>query len=126
MSEAITRQQKIKALLAQLWLEKKDVTLGRIAVVEVASSALVSGFLAPELRTQALVEAHKLAGSLGTFGFQEGSRLSRTMEETLQEKRVLDISDGKRLVQLLHQLRCELGCASVKSPENKGMDRAQE
>lgn len=126
MSEVLSSQEKIKGLLARLWLEKREVTLGRIAVVEAASSALATGFLPPELRARASGEAHKLAGSLGTFGFPEGSRLSRTMEETLKEERILDGSDGERLAQLLAQLRCELDGASLQSSENRTIDRDKE
>lgn len=115
MAEAMQDPQAVKALVARLWEQKKDVTRSRIAVVEQASSALVSGLLTPELRAQASGEAHKLAGSLGTFGFPEGSRLARVMEELLTADTDLDRDDGARLAQLLLQLRSELQPAANKS-----------
>src|ERR1700704_4346325 len=107
MTEAMQDPQAIKALVARLWAQKKNVTLGRIAVVEQASCALASGSLPAELRAQAAGEAHKLAGSLGTFGFPEGSRLARAMEELLAADTDLNREDGKRLSQLLVELRSQ-------------------
>jgi HPt (histidine-containing phosphotransfer) domain-containing protein len=119
MAEAMQNPQAIKALLARLWEQKKDVTLSRIAVVEQASSALASGLLTPELRAHAAGEAHKLAGSLGTFGFPEGSRLARAVEALLTADADLDRDDGARLAQLLLQLRTELQPATNKSSANE-------
>ena len=88
MSEAIPNPQEFKALLSRLWEETKGVTLGRIMVIEDASSSLICGLLSPDLRARAASEAHKLAGSLGTFGFSEAFQLSRTIEQMLKAKAI--------------------------------------
>lgn len=108
MSEEIPNPKEFKALLSRLWEETKGVTLGRIMVIEDASSSLMCGLLSPDLRARAASEAHKLAGSLGTFGFSEGFRLSRTIEQILKAGTDLDRDQGNQLAQLLHELRCEL------------------
>lgn len=125
MAEAIQDRQTLNALVARLWAQKKDLTLGRIAVVEQASCALASGSLTKELRGHAAGEAHKLAGSLGTFGFAEGSRLARAMEVMLTAEAELNRDDGERLAQLLSQLRSELQ-AAAPSLANDGADSVQE
>jgi HPt (histidine-containing phosphotransfer) domain-containing protein len=125
MAEAMQDPQAIQALVARLWAQKKNVTLSRIAVLEQASSALASGLLPPELRAQAAGEAHKLAGSLGTFGFPEGSRLARAMEELLIANTNLNCDDGVRLSQLLLQLCSELETPTNKSAANKTTDVPQ-
>jgi HPt (histidine-containing phosphotransfer) domain-containing protein len=108
MTDSTQNRPGINALVAQIWRQKKDVTLSRVAMVEEASAALLSGALAPDLRGQAAMESHKLAGSLGTFGFPEGSRLAREIEGILMRESDLDRDDGKQLAQLLQELRRQL------------------
>jgi len=126
MSEAIPNPQEFKALLARLWEETKEVTLGRITVIEDASTALVRGSLTPDLRVRAASEAHKLAGSLGTFGFSEGFQLSRTIEQMLKAEADLDRDRGSQLAQLLRQLRCELEKAPQKYWASETKNGSQE
>ena len=57
------------------------MTLGRITVIEEASSALLCGLLDPELRARAAGEAHRLSGSLGALGFSEGFGLAHTIKQ---------------------------------------------
>ena len=125
MAEAIQDRQTLNALVARLWAQKKHLTLSRIAVLEQASSALAAGSLTRELCGRAGGEAHKLAGSLGTFGFAEGSRLARAMEVMLTSDAELNRDDGERLAQLLSQLRSELQ-AAAPSLANDGADSVQE
>lgn len=56
----------------------------RIAVIERACAVAQAGQLDPQLRQEARQEAHKLAGSLGTFGRAEGSAIARQIEAILQ------------------------------------------
>jgi len=112
MSETLSNQMRVKALVARIWEQKKHLTLNSVAAIERASSALIAGSLTPELRGEAAIESHKLAGALGTFGFPEGSRLSRLMEEILTGEADLYREDGKRLAEILQQLRRELDSVS--------------
>ena len=52
----------------------------RVATLEAAAAALSAGTLTAELREQASHAAHNLAGVLGTFGLDEGTRLAREAE----------------------------------------------
>ncbi|MGC9528583.1 MAG: response regulator [Limnospira sp.] len=56
----------------------------RISVIERAGVAAQAGQLNPQLQQEARQEAHKLAGSLGTFGRAEGSAIARQIEAILQ------------------------------------------
>jgi HPt (histidine-containing phosphotransfer) domain-containing protein len=102
------KQDQINAAVARIWQQKKSLTLVSIAAVERAAAALLDGSFTPELRAHAAIEAHKLAGSLGTFGFTQGSRLSRSMEEILTRASDLQPQDGQELSELLRQLHIEL------------------
>jgi len=105
MSKAIPNSQEFTALLSRIWEKTKDVTLRRITLIEDASSSVMCGALTPDQRARAASEAHKLAGSLGTFGFSEESRMSRTVEQILKAEGDLDREQGSQLAQLLCQLR---------------------
>jgi HPt (histidine-containing phosphotransfer) domain-containing protein len=73
-------RDKTAALLAELWKKNRPLMLERIGSLE----ALVAGEMTPESRTEAIGLAHKFAGSLGMFGFGEGTRLAREIELLLE------------------------------------------
>lgn len=55
----------------------------QIAVLSRAQTALLTGILEVELYRAAKHEAHKLAGSMASFGYPEGSKLARVAEHLL-------------------------------------------
>ncbi|MEH2089819.1 response regulator [Nostoc sp.] len=92
---------------------------GQVVVLERAKTALLAGNLNEELHQQALHEAHKLAGSMGSFGYPEGSRLARKIEHLLLGDFSLSpdqISDFSQLVTALQQ---ELTKPAVTSTAQK-------
>jgi diguanylate cyclase (GGDEF)-like protein len=59
---------------------------------------------APDARQRAERAAHRLAGSLGTFGVDDGTTIARRIETLLRDgRRASDLADG-RLVVLVEQL----------------------
>jgi HPt (histidine-containing phosphotransfer) domain-containing protein len=78
------REQGPDASIAALWEQARERALGRVDVVEDAVAALLSGALDPELADSARREAHKLAGSLGTFGMPAGTEHARALELTFE------------------------------------------
>lgn len=102
-------QQQAAAAVAALWARFRETNLGRVALVEEASTALRNDVLTPELRRKAGCEAHKLAGAVGSFGFQRGSALAREIEQMLQPSAPLGPGDAGRLAELAATLRAELG-----------------
>ncbi|MDQ3785193.1 MAG: response regulator [Actinomycetota bacterium] len=71
------------AAIGKIWERRKDEIIGKISVLEEAAASFLEGDVDVECRHTAEREAHKLAGSLGTFGFSEGSRLARALEQNL-------------------------------------------
>jgi len=69
-------EQKIRAI----WKENRGLTDERVQTLVEAAQVLRAGSLTPELRTKAESEAHKIAGSAGSFGFDEISRVARELE----------------------------------------------
>lgn len=80
----------------------------RLAVLEQATNALREGKLGDQLRSRAEQEAHKLAGSLGSFGFAEGSRLAKEIEQMLQTNNLLDQAQSQKLCELVMELLREM------------------
>jgi DNA-binding response OmpR family regulator len=99
-----------QALLAvsEIWQRSKAAIMNRLAVLDHASLALRQGTFVAEGQRQALREAHKLVGSLGTFGFAEGSRLARELEKLLAVPERVGYGQAQRFAELVAGLRKEL------------------
>jgi DNA-binding response OmpR family regulator len=80
----------------------------QVAMLEETKTALLAGNLDQELQQKAKSEAHKLAGSMGSFGYPEGSRLARTLEHLLIQERALTDEDISQFSQLVKALQQEL------------------
>ena len=71
--------------------------------------AISAGTLDHALRASAERDAHKLAGSLGTFGLQRGTELARELETTFAAGgRPVDAIEGPHLSECIAGLRGEL------------------
>jgi HPt (histidine-containing phosphotransfer) domain-containing protein len=73
----------LDAAIAALWRDAQPRALERVAVLEAAVTALADDTLAPETADAARREAHRLAGSLGTFGIPAGTEHARVIERAL-------------------------------------------
>lgn len=105
MSEPANR---VATSLAALWDKFRDGIFRRVDVLDAAAVALLEGSLDDAGRRAAEREAHKLAGSVGTFGFAEASRLAREAELMLEGTRPLAPAEVLRLSELAVSLRREL------------------
>ncbi|WP_072015944.1 response regulator [Leptolyngbya sp. KIOST-1] len=80
----------------------------RLGVLQQAAAALTTNHLPEVMQTAARTAAHKLAGSLGMFGFVAGSHLARQLEDWLEQPDRVDAATFCALVeQLGQQLRGE-------------------
>jgi hypothetical protein len=104
----VERRRRTAIAVALIWEEKRDAVLGQVRVLENAVSALSDGVLSDDLRAAALSEAHKLAGSAGTFGFSRGSGMAREIELIFRRGQALDEGHHLRLSELCAGLRNEL------------------
>jgi HPt (histidine-containing phosphotransfer) domain-containing protein len=78
------REQGVDASIAALWEQAQVRALARVDVVEEAVAALLAGPVDDALADEARREAHKLAGSLGTFGMPAGTEHARALELRLE------------------------------------------
>jgi HPt (histidine-containing phosphotransfer) domain-containing protein len=101
-------QDQTLAAVAGLWTRFKETILGRVEVVDQAISALLEGELPDELRRKAERETHKLAGSVGSFGFKEASRLACEIERSFHFGSMLGQAQASSLSERAAALRREL------------------
>ena len=73
--------EKTKALLADLWRRNRSVIEERLTTLDRAAKA---NPLPGALHEAAMDVAHKLSGSLGMFGFEQGTALARELEQVLE------------------------------------------
>ena len=73
-----------RKLLAVLWERNLPVLRERISQLDRTLIAAQAGTLTAQLRTEAADTAHKLAGSLGMFGYPEGTDFARRLELQLE------------------------------------------
>lgn len=87
-----------------IWQRNKESFTCQLALFEQMVVALMSDTLSEQIQHTAKLEAHKMAGSLGSFGFNEGSRLAREIEELLETEAIGEqATQLQQLVSLLQQ-----------------------
>ncbi|MBE9178791.1 response regulator [Oculatella sp. LEGE 06141] len=94
--------------MASIWQQVKESIDRRVAILEHAIQLLLQNQLSEEVRHQAEWEAHKLAGSLGMFESDEGSRLAQAIEPLFELGLVLTPQQVQQLSQLVVALRQEV------------------
>jgi len=76
--------EELQAAIAAVWQKSIPQSRARLALLQKAADDLSSTrTIDPEQRAEALDVAHKLAGSLGMFGFTDATEHARAIEMTL-------------------------------------------
>ncbi|PSB61646.1 multi-component transcriptional regulator, partial [filamentous cyanobacterium CCP1] len=86
----------------------RNTFAARLVVLEQVGEALQMDKLTEELQQAASHEAHKLAGTLGSFGYETGSRLAQTIEQLLTREAPLGKTALPQLQTLIANLKHEL------------------
>ncbi|MEV4422796.1 Hpt domain-containing protein [Patulibacter sp. NPDC049589] len=86
--------------MAAMWERARPRVDARIDVLEETATALAAGTLDDELRDRARMQAHQLAGLLGTLGLPDASPVARGLEHLIAEGPTADdapaLADGAR------------------------------
>ncbi len=99
-------QTQTLAAIAGIWEKFQGRIAQQVAVLEqAATTSQQQQTLPPDLRQQAIQEAHTLGGSLGTFGLSEGSDTARQIEHLLKGEAELSTTQVQLLGELVHQLQ---------------------
>jgi diguanylate cyclase (GGDEF)-like protein len=109
----------LAAALAMLWQRHRQANLDLITLIETTTADVLRSEAGHLAVAEAAGAAHKLAGSLGTFGLESGSRAALEAELLLREPTI----DGQRLAEAVTALRAsvdEVGDASPPTPLDPG------
>ncbi|MBA3655885.1 MAG: response regulator [Gemmatimonadaceae bacterium] len=115
---------KSSTALAAVWARFRDSTLARIDILEAAALSILENKLSPDERASAEREAHKLAGSAGTFGFPRSSRIARELEQRLSS-RELTPAEAVPLSELIIALRRDLEGTPAAARESESEVQAR-
>ena len=105
---------QIEAEVGEIWRDIRDQLNQRAIAIEQASLALQNNQLSPALRLSAEQNAHKLSGSLGMFGSEQGSRLAQKIETLLTSD--VQPSQIHTFCQLVQALSQEVQILNAKQP----------
>jgi HPt (histidine-containing phosphotransfer) domain-containing protein len=84
VNEMSDAQEKTAALLAALWQKNRPIIDERLAALDATAAAAAAGSVNDTQRNEGQGAAHKLAGALGMYGFDEGTRIARELEVLLE------------------------------------------
>jgi len=87
-----------RELISALWERSVPLISDRLHGLDIACEAAVLNRLSPIMRRGATDTAHKLAGSLGMFGYPRGTELAREIEQLLECDGVVDAGLLRELV----------------------------
>lgn len=101
-------RQKTTEAMAGVWDKFKHKIGDRVENIVRSIPAFIDKNAQEELRQQIESEAHKLAGTLGIFGFGEASQIAREIEKILQPGIILETEKVQHLAKLAADLQQEL------------------
>jgi chemotaxis protein histidine kinase CheA len=71
---------KTAQLLAALWTKNRPLVEERLTILDRAAAAAAAGGLGEALQLEAVGAAHKLAGSVGMYGYDQATPIARELE----------------------------------------------
>ncbi|MBH8565226.1 response regulator [Nostoc sp. CENA67] len=101
------KQEQTLGAIAEIWRRFSGRIDEQVKQLEQAAALTQKAFNS-EVKAQALREAHTLAGSLGTFGLPEGSKIARKIEQLLKSSKTLTPSETANFQKWVKQLRQEI------------------
>ena len=107
LAKSTNSNEDKKKVITQTWSKFRDLAFERLSDLENSAKALVEERVTSEIHTQAKNSAHKLAGSLGCFGFPEGSRIAKKLEQLLDNDPTTQ-ANVKQVTELISELHAEL------------------
>lgn len=94
--------------LKVVWEKYRQSYCDRLFIIQQALTALQTGTLTPTQQHDAEQEAHTFIGSLGCFGLDTASHISRQIQQLLKRGTALDSTEILQLGKLVMQLQQEI------------------
>ena len=90
-------------LLASVWQRNLPIVRERLATLSDIAHTGIDGIITEAARKTGSEIAHKLAGSLGMFGYLQGTELARALEHLLESDLPVTLTDVQALTTQLQQ-----------------------
>jgi HPt (histidine-containing phosphotransfer) domain-containing protein len=98
-------QVALAAAVDRMWVQYLPLTEERVLALETAAKAFAEDHLSIEQHEAAQSAAHKLAGTLGTFGLTRGTVLARELEIMYSRQNGPDPALAGRMAEIAAELR---------------------
>jgi HPt (histidine-containing phosphotransfer) domain-containing protein len=98
-------ESAINQALDRMWTKFLPDVRERAAVLDSAAKAAADGALSQNIRADARSAAHKLAGTLGTFGLARGTDLARELELLYAGNEGLEGDKAQHLASLAGEIK---------------------
>ncbi|MEA5619776.1 response regulator [Cronbergia sp. UHCC 0137] len=108
-------QQQTLAAIGGIWQKFRGRVNEQVSILENTAQMLT-----PDLQQKAMQEAHTLAGSLGTFGLPNASKLAKKIEKLLKSAQPLNATDKSNLQTWVKLLRQEIEGKKTEKWQDKG------
>ncbi len=115
-ADRVTSTQAAIGQIEQVLERFRSVFDGQVALLGETQAALQAGDLDPAQQQAARQVAHKLAGTLATFGYPTGSTLARSIEHLLLGDGDFSPADRSKFAELVTALQQEWAQPPVRSP----------
>jgi diguanylate cyclase (GGDEF)-like protein len=86
--------KELRQDLTEVWREIQPEILAQVRVLETVANAFQSRKFSLSLQKEAIANAHKLAGTVGIYGFGQASQLAREIETLLLDSASIAEQDG--------------------------------
>jgi diguanylate cyclase (GGDEF)-like protein len=118
---------EMRRLIREVWEQEREGVLAGVDVLERAIGDALAEELGEERRQAARREAHKLAGSVGTFGFSQASERARELELALEPEGGPALEQLPRMADLVVAIRAELeaGIADEDGADGESAARSE-
>ena len=100
-----------------LWAKFLPEIEQRVSLLQAAAVVLGAGKLTPEQQEEAHAAAHKLAGTLGTFGLSRGTELARELEAAYAPGPAPGAAHAARTQQMAGELRAIVAGRKTSGPD---------
>ena len=89
---------RLQEAVMEVWERRKSQIHERVEIINKCVSNLEKGKIDKDNVAEAIVEAHRLAGAMGSFGFHASSEFARTIELLLESESWKQTSVGSMRV----------------------------
>ena len=107
-ADSLDPRLRLRSAMDRLWEQNRQSIMTRFDVIQVATVDILGGELGEQRKQDVVAEAHKLAGTLGTYGFAQGSYLARELELLIRPADKLSEQEVAYVAHLVKALREEL------------------